>query len=395
MLEYIFAASAVAALPGTVELILLTSAAATAESRRAPNRTHDAAGLRIVIPAHNEEETIGATLEHVLGRLPEPLSPRDVLVVADNCNDATAQVARAAGVRVIERHVKTRRGKGHALDEAFTQLLAHDAEAERFVVLDADARLGPGTLAALLAAFDDGAPAVQANYRVAEPDRDARSGLLNLAWGCFNHVRPLGRSRLGLSAGILGNGFGLTRDTLALVPYRAGSVVEDLEYHLRLVDAGLSVRYVPEARVLAAAAPTDSAAATQRVRWEGGRLRMIVEHLPRLVGAVARGKLRFVEPALELALLPLALHACLVGLGLLGGGWLSFASLVGVIAIGAHVLAGAFLGGRGTRDLEALAHAPAYVARKLALLPSIVKGSSKRADWKRTERVEIASEEAA
>lgn len=394
MLEYLFAASAVAALPGTIELALLTAAAATTRPKRIPRRTGDAAGLRIVVPAHDEEATIAGTLEHLLGRLPAPLTARDILVVADNCTDETARVARESGVRVIERHVRTKRGKGHALDEAFTQLLAHDPDAERFLVLDADARLGPGTLDALLAEFDAGAPAVQASYRVADPDRDARSRLLNLAWGCFNHVRPLGRRRLGLSAGILGNGFGLTRDTLESVPYRAGSVVEDLEYHLRLVDAGRSVRFVPQARVLAPAAPNAGAEATQRVRWEGGRLRMIVEHLPRLLGAVAKGRLRFVEPALELALLPLALHVCLVTAGLLAGGWATMLSFVGLAVLAGHVVAGAFVGGRGPRDLEALAFAPAYVGRKLMLLPSIVKGSSKRANWKRTERA-TPTEEAA
>lgn len=386
MLEYVSAAAAVAALPGTIELAALTAAAAATTKRHAPRRKVDASGLRLVIPAHDEAAGIEGTLDHLLERLPAPLGPRDVLVIADNCSDATADLARAKGVRVLERQVKGKRGKGHALDEAFTQLLAHDAEAERFLVLDADARLGPGTIDALLAAFDDGAHAVQASYRVADPDRDARSGLLNLAWSCFNHVRPLGRERLGLSVGILGNGFGLTRDALALVPYRAGSVVEDLEYHLRLVDAGLRVRFVPSARVLAAAAPTASAERTQRVRWEGGRLRMIVEHLPQLCLRVLRGRLRFVEPALELALLPLALHSSLLAIALLAGGWPALIGALGFGVVLAHVLAGAFVAGRGARDLAALAHAPAHVARKLALVPKIVRGSSKDAGWKRTDR---------
>jgi len=386
MLEYVSAAAAAAALPGTIELAVLTAAAAATRPRRAPNRTGDAAGLRIVIPAHDEAEVIEGTLDHLLGRLPAPLGARCVLVVADNCSDDTAELARAKGVRVLERHVKGARGKGHALDEAFTQLLEHDPDAERFIVLDADARLGPGTLDALLAAFDDGAHAVQASYRVADPDRDARSGLLNLAWSCFNHLRPLGRERLGLSVGILGNGFGLTRDALAAVPYRAGSVVEDLEYHLRLVEAGMRVRFVPTARVLAAAAPSSSAERTQRVRWEGGRLRMIVDHLPKLIGQVARGRLRFVEPALELALLPLALHAALLAVAVIGGGWPALVGAVGFAVVAAHVLAGAFVAGRGTRDLAALAFAPAHVARKLALVPAIVRGSSRNAGWKRTDR---------
>jgi cellulose synthase/poly-beta-1,6-N-acetylglucosamine synthase-like glycosyltransferase len=386
MIGILFTACALATVPGTLELALLTAAAARTKPPRGPRPPVDGSSLRIVIPAHDEEHGIDATLEHVLARLPSGMSPREVLVVADNCTDATAAVARRHGVRVIERQVSKSRGKGHALNEAFTQLLQHDPGAERFLVLDADARLGPSAIDELLSAFDQGAAAVQASYRVADPDLDARSGLLNLAWLCFNHLRPLGRQRLGLSVGILGNGFGLTRDVLVAVPYRAGSVVEDLEYHLRLVEAGFAVRFVPTARVLAAAAPTAGAERTQRVRWEGGRLRMLIDHLPRLVGQVLRGKKYFVEPALELALLPLALHGTLLALGIASGGLGSMVAGVGLAVLALHVLAGAFLAGRGSRDLLALAHAPAHVARKLALLPAIVRGSARTTSWKRTDR---------
>jgi cellulose synthase/poly-beta-1,6-N-acetylglucosamine synthase-like glycosyltransferase len=386
----LFTACALASLPGTLELTALTAAAALRGRRhgaqRGPRPAVDAAGLRIVIPAHDEEAGIDAMLESLLGKLPRGASPRQVLVVADHCSDATAAIARARGVRVIERHLETRRGKGHALDEAFRQLLEHDREAQVFVVLDADARLGPGALEHLLAAFASGADAVQASYRVANPDADARAALLHLAWLGFNHLRPLGRECLGLSVGILGNGFGLTRATLEAVPYSAGSIVEDLEYHLRLVRAGARVRFVPAARVTASAAPTQAAADTQRARWEGGRLRMALEHLPRLVLDALRGRWRLVEPALDLALLPLAFHVLLLGLGLLAGGWWTVLALVGVLAVLAHVVVAVQLGGRGLHDLFALQHVPLYVARKARLVPAIARASSRLASWKRTER---------
>jgi cellulose synthase/poly-beta-1,6-N-acetylglucosamine synthase-like glycosyltransferase len=386
----LFALCAAASAPGTLTLAVLTAAAAAKRSARGPQKgpkaTVDVAQVRIVIPAHDESAGIGAMLDALLAKLPRGATPRQVLVVADHCSDDTAAIARSRGVRVIERHLEARRGKGHALDEAFKQLLEHDADAQYFLVLDADARLGPSALEHLLAKFAEGADVVQASYRVANPDADERAALLHLAWLCFNHLRPLGREHLGLSAGILGNGFGLTRATLEAVPYSAGSIVEDLEYHLRLVKSGRRVRFVSAARVTANAAPTQAAADTQRARWEGGRLRMALEHLPGLAFDVLRGKWRLAEPAFELALLPLGFHALLLCLGVLAGGWWTALAMFGGAVVMSHVLLAVHLAGRGMHDLVALRHAPLYVLKKLKLAPAIARASSKFASWKRTER---------
>ncbi|MEZ5978691.1 MAG: glycosyltransferase family 2 protein [Planctomycetota bacterium] len=386
MLNEIFTACAALTIPGTIELAALTAFSLRNRRRPRPHGVPDLSGLRIVVPAHDEEEGIGSMLDDLLLKLPSGADMRQVLVVADNCSDRTADVARSRGVRVLERHVKAKRGKGQALEEAFTQLIAHDPEAAFFVVLDADSRLGPGAIDQLFRAYGRGAEAVQASYRVADPDASARAGLLNLAWLCFNHLRPLGRAQIGFSAGVLGNGFGLSREALLRAPYRAGSVVEDLEYHLRLLRTGVRVEFVPEARVLAKAAPSAKAERKQRARWEGGRLRMAFEHLPRLLWDSVRGQYRFIEPALDLMLAPLAFHSVLLALGIASGGWGNLVAAIGFSVLLAHVLVAAFAFGRGANDLQALVHAPFYVLRKLTMLPAIVKRSGRDAEWERTDR---------
>lgn len=68
--------------------------------------------LRVMVPAHDEERGIGATLAEVQSQL----APGDgILVVADNCGDGTARIARSSGAEVIERLDEERRGKGYAL----------------------------------------------------------------------------------------------------------------------------------------------------------------------------------------------------------------------------------------------------------------------------------------
>src|SRR4051812_41266503 len=67
----------------------------------------------ILVPAHNEEAGIAATIRNLLPQL----APGDrIVVVADNCTDATEAVARTAGADVVNRSDPVRRGKGFALD---------------------------------------------------------------------------------------------------------------------------------------------------------------------------------------------------------------------------------------------------------------------------------------
>ena len=116
----------------------------------------------------------------------------------------------------------------------------------------------------------------------------------------------MGRDRLGLSSGILGNGFAISARTLAAVPYEAFSVVEDLEYHLHLVAAGRRVSFLEYAVVSAELPVSGSGETSQRSRWEGGRIRVARMWFLPLLKQVVSGRLSMIEPLLDLAGLPLA-----------------------------------------------------------------------------------------
>ena len=126
----------------------------------------------------------------------------------------------------------------------------------------------------------------------------------------MNVLRPLGRERLGCSVGLFGNGFAVRREALEQVPFSGGSITEDLDYHLRLVHAGYRARFVDSTTVWAEAVTHSRESASQRIRWEGGRLHAGADTgCPRLVRGIAAGRLRLVEPLLDLLTLPLAYHA--------------------------------------------------------------------------------------
>lgn len=346
----------------------------------------------VIVPAHNEASGIAATIAS-LHALEYPGEAFRILVIADNCTDATATVARGAGATVIERQHAALRGKGYALECGYGASLA-DGFAQAVVVVDADSSVSPNLLAAFAARFGDGAEAVQAEYGVRNANASWRTRLMVIALTMFHTVRSIGRERLGLSCGLRGNGMGFSVELLRRVPPRAFSLVEDVEYGIALGLAGTRVVHVHEAEVRGDMPTSATASETQRERWEGGRLALIRAHVPSLLRAarLPRGRIPL-DLAADLLVPPLTTLGAVVvaGLGvaslLLWGGYASVAGVLPwALALGlllAYVIRGAVLSGTGPRAILDLMWAPVYAGWKLTLL---LKRKRPNGDWVRTAR---------
>lgn len=268
----------------------------------------------VVVPAYNEEAGIAVTVRSLL-QTNYPPHLRRVLVLADNCQDATAQRAEAAGAQVWKRNDPEHRGKGFALEWAFNRLLQHDPP-DVIAVVDADTVVSTNFLQSISGEICTGATAVQADYRVRNLSDSWRTRLMAIAMGMFHHTRSLARRRLGVSAGLRGNGMAFTWKLLSEVPPTAHSVVEDVEYGLQLALAGHRVRYLPHAQVFGEMPANGSSAASQRQRWEGGRRLLRKRYLrPLLHRAISRRSLTLLEMAADLLVPPLStiVLAMLVG----------------------------------------------------------------------------------
>ena len=173
-----------------VVLAIEIFAAVTGRAPRPPVETAIPADFRlaVVVPAHNESEGLVPTLQDIKAQL----GPRDLLVViADNCTDDTASIARAAGAEVIERNDPVRRGKGYALDFGIRHLATEPPDVVVFV--DADCRIGPKVLSRLAWTAWSSGRAVQARYIMNTPAPSAvRDRVTSFAWLLKNHIRPLG-----------------------------------------------------------------------------------------------------------------------------------------------------------------------------------------------------------
>jgi Glycosyltransferase like family 2 len=308
-----------------------------------------------------------------------------IIVIAHNCSDRTTDRAAKAGAEVVACNDPQARGKGSALAFGFEYAASRGMDAA--LVVDADSTVSTNLIGLVREALANGAEAVQCRYEIESSAKRSATRLTALGFRGFNVVRPIGRSRLGLSAGIVGSGFAIRQAVLTQNPYNSLSVVEDLEYHIRLVLCGKKVQFLHDAKVRSGMPPSKQGDAIQRSRWEGGRANAAVTWLGPLLQQLMRGRLRMVEPLLDLMSLPIGYVAFLLLLALcLPLEWLRVYAMIAGTVLGCHVLAAAWVGNDFAGDLRILARAPGYILWKLSLLPSILRSSRASAAWVRTER---------
>jgi 1,2-diacylglycerol 3-beta-glucosyltransferase len=378
------------ALASLYQLALLASARRGAREPTAATTEGEPSSFVVLMPAHDEEGGIEAALRSLLAcEYPrERLRP---VVIADNCTDSTADRARRAGAEVWERTEPAKRGKGYALAWALERLWRLQQPIDAVVVLDADCLVSPNMLAAMDRALRGGAPAVQVSYLVDNPGESHASALRFAAFALIATVRPLGKQRLGLSCGLFGTGMAFRSDLLRSEPWSPTALVEDFDYHLRLVAAGQRVQFLPEAWVRSAMPASFAGSNQQQARWEKGKLQVIRRWSPRLIASgLARGDLNRAHAGFEQLIPPQSLIAagslaCMgAGLALRSARLLALAGCT-LAAQLTFVVAGLRLVGAPAQVYRALLAAPILIAGKLALYARLLAGGGP-ASWVRTER---------
>ncbi len=369
----------------------LARLAVAARSSPAP-RPSTTTRIDVIVPAHNEANGIRATIDSLL-LADYPREQMRVVVIADNCTDNTAAIARAAGATVLERTDAQLRGKGYALAHGFAWSAA-DGFADAVVVIDADTSISRGTLGALAAQLAAGAGAVQADYRVRNVDDSWRTRLMELAFTLHHTVRSLGREHLGVSCGLRGNGMAFPLSTLARVPYQAFSVVEDVEYGIQLGLAGVRVVYAPDAQVRGdMPVGGGEAARAQRERWEDGRRALRAKWTWPLARVAWRPQPYAFDLLADLLVPPLAAIAVTVLAGVtfstvaVFAGWSRWSALpwaLSALALLVYIVQGIRLTDNPKAAVRALAWAPLFVVWKL--FGRRRGNAAQQGEWVRTAR---------
>jgi cellulose synthase/poly-beta-1,6-N-acetylglucosamine synthase-like glycosyltransferase len=375
-----------------VNLYLLTLLVAAAVSRRrSPSSTlPHATRFAVVIPAHNEAAAIEPAILSVAS-IEYPAEAVELIVIADNCSDETADVARSLGATVWERTDPDSPGKGAALAWGLARILAERLRIDAVAVVDADCEVSPNFLSAIEKRLLEGANAVQVNYVVSNPRESTASALRYAAFALITTVRPLGKTTLGLSCGLLGTGMAFTRTLLERHPWRAYSLGEDHEQHARLVAAGERVVFAAEASVRSRMPTSLEATRDQQLRWESGRWHLITSMTRKLLAQGIRGRdpacfhtalEPLVPPQSLLVLMSLSVTVAAAALRARGAFRLGLANL----AAQASLVVGSLVFVRAPRAVyRALLAAPALVVMKLLVYLRIAVGKGPR-EWVRTER---------
>ncbi|MEN9834625.1 MAG: hypothetical protein RL011_818, partial [Pseudomonadota bacterium] len=226
----------------------------------------------VVIPAHNEGPAIRRTIESVQS-VNYPLDHFRVVVIADNCDDDTAEIARAAGAFVLERSDNQRRSKGHALADTLPRIIEQSefGEVQAIVIVDADTVVDRQVLRELHKFILAGCSWMQGLDVVANGLENWRTKLTAFGFALFNGSFQLGSQFITGDAHLRGNGMCFTREALGRFPWLAGGLAEDLEFSWKLRLAGERVQFVPTAIFWAEMPVSGRVSASQRKRWEKGR----------------------------------------------------------------------------------------------------------------------------
>ncbi|MBD2075032.1 glycosyltransferase family 2 protein [Phormidium sp. FACHB-592] len=384
-------------IPIVVLFVECLAAAVTGRQKTTTELLPERPRVAVLVPAHNEAMGISATLKELL---PQLTSHDRLLVVADNCCDETAAVARAFDVAVLERHDLEKRGKGYALDFGL-KFLASDPP-DVVVVVDADCFVAEGAIAKISHLAATKQRPVQARYLLTPPANASPGAAVSLlAFTVKNLVRPLGLAQLGLPCLLTGTGMAFPWSVIRNASLASSNIVEDMQLSVDLLIAGSPAIFCADAEVTGLLPQQQHAAKSQRTRWEHGHLQTLRTQVPRLLKEwVNQKRFDVLAIALDLCVPPLSLlvmlwllltvAAIVTGLTLKLYAPLLAVALEGLLILVSVIAAWAKFA-RDTLPLSALLSVPGYILWKIPLyLTFLVKPQTK---WVRTERDVVDSQE--
>lgn len=356
----------------------------------------------LITAAHNESTVIGPHVENLLS-LKYPSDHYQVFIIADNCTDETAAIARAAGATVLERRHDKLRGKGHALDWFFQQFLGtvgNDFDA--VCLFDADNLVAQDFLQHMNDEINRGHRCIQGYIDSKNPLDSWVAACYSIMFWTTNRMYQVSRLNLGLSNYLGGTGMCIHTDLLRQHGWNAYSLTEDLEFTVKLVRSGERVWWCHEAKVYDEKPVLFRATWRQRLRWLQGHWLLCIENAwPMLQDGVRRRSWQQIDVALHLmhppvqvltgvALVIGSVHAVMASQGLAflylpwmemlpSGVWTSFA-LAGYVwpllaMVGEKV------------PLRAYIYYPLYIPFAMSWIPIAVWGWVKRHDshWSHTK----------
>ena len=254
--------------------------------RRHENKiTTPAKKFAVIVAAHNEHTVIGQLVDN-LKDLNYPKDLYDIYVIADNCSDNTAQIARDAGAIVCERTDDTQKSKGYALEWMFNRLFDMEKTGKIYdavAIFDADNLVHPQFLMEMNNRLLKGDRIIQGFLDAKNPYDTWVSGTFAIAFWVIDHVSHLAKTNIGLSAVLGGTGMCITIDVLKKYGWRATCLTEDMEFTMKSLAEGIKTTWAHDAIVYDEKPLTFKQSWTQRKRWAQGQFDVAHRFIPKML----------------------------------------------------------------------------------------------------------------
>ena len=343
----------------------------------------------VLIPAHDEELLIG----DLIGSIRAAAYPQEriaIHVIADNCTDRTAAIARGLSAIVHERHDLRERGKGQALAWGLKQFDLGELDA--VAIIDADNLVDREFFGAMNRELIHGARVLQGYDGLSNPEQTVLTRLIAVTSVMKNLLFYGGKAALGWSILLMGTGIVIRCEVLKAFGWRARSIAEDLEQSFTLRENGERIRFVADARVYAQEAANLRQGYAQRQRWSSGRQAVWRLGWRAVLRGMRTRRFDLAEMGIEVLLPTYSMTANLTLLALAlslvlapaNPCWLLWAGSF----LGAQVLefaAGLWVMQASWRFIAALAFAPVFLVWK-GTIDALALVGYRRHRWARTER---------
>ena len=244
-----------------------------------------------IVPAHNEENVIGNLVESLKNQT-YPSDLVDIYVIADNCTDKTAEIAKKLGAIVLERTEpdKKKQTKGAALQWFLAQKIKENADYDAFCIFDADNIVDKNFFTAMNKKLCQGEEVVQGYRDIKNPaDSWVSAGYAIFYW-TMHRFYHLARYNLGLSALLNGTGFMVKFDVIKPTGWNTKTLTEDIEFSLKTIIKGKKVGWAVDAIVYDEQPVGFKQSWSQRSRWTIGHMQCLHEYTGSLAEALKEKK---------------------------------------------------------------------------------------------------------
>lgn len=242
-----------------------------------------------IIPAHNEEMVIASLIESLKNQTYDK-ELYDIYVIADNCTDNTAQIAKEAGAIVYKRFDSVNKTKGFALNWFLQQKIKENADYDAFFVFDADNIVDKNFITAMNKKLCEGEDVVQGYRDIKNPTDNWITAGYALFYWTLHRFYHLARYNVGLSPLLNGTGFMVKFDVVKPQGWDTETLTEDIEFSLKRIIAGKKLGWATDAIVYDEQPTSFKQSWSQRSRWTVGHIQCVNRYTGELIKSVAKHK---------------------------------------------------------------------------------------------------------